>query len=341
MSNTAHIVTENGCHIRGEYVSEGTANAEMVFTTSYTGYEESLTDPSYGGQGLVFAYPLIGNYGVDNRRVESKEIQVEYCIMRECTTECAEWFRNENITAVHKVNTRNLVKSIRTQGVLECGIAPSKKQAESLIGNLKESDMLYTPKNRERELISPNGNRKARIAFLDCGTKNSIIEEYTKRGLEVIKFDHRTKPYKIEDCDPDLIFLSNGPGNPELYENAISTVSSLNDKYPIAGICLGQQIITLALGGETTKMKFGHRGTNQPVLDEHENRIRITTQNHQYTATKLPDSLEVYQINVNDDSPEGLQGDEVLTVQYHPEGNPGPNDSKSFFDKTLEMAGIN
>jgi carbamoyl-phosphate synthase small subunit len=340
MSDTAHIVTEKGSHIKGKYISKGTANAEMVFTTSYTGYEESLTDPSYKGQSLVFAYPLIGNYGVDNRRLESREIQVESCIMRECTKECAEWFRNENITAVHKVNTRDLVKSIRTKGVLECGIAQSKKKAEKLIGNLRESDMLYAPKDSEKEVISPDTERRGRVAFLDCGAKRSIIEEYTKRGLEIVKFDHRTKSSKIEDYNPDLLFLSNGPGNPELYENAISIVSSLKDKYPVAGICLGQQIIALALGGETEKMKFGHRGTNQPVLDKHENCVRITTQNHQYTATELPDCLEVYQKNVNDGSPEGLRGDEIVAVQYHPEGNPGPNDSKSFFDKTLEMAGI-
>jgi len=332
-----YLYLENGRLIEGRKRGASVkGHGETVFTTAYTGYEETLTDPSYNGQILIFAYPLIGNHGVDRRRFESDEIQVSGVIAREMTDDVALWLEEEGIPAIDKVDTRQLVTDIRDNGSGSAGLAPTAPDSrrECLRWQRSNQDMTHWSSKKE---IAQNVTQSHTIALLDCGVKRSMIDKLSSRAT-VIRLPWDTAVDEIADHDPDLLFVSNGPGNPEKYEQAIDTVRHFyNQGLPIAGICLGQQIITLALGGSTRKMKFGHRGSNQPVIDTRTNQVRMTTQNHSYEVSDIPDELQLVQKNVNDDSPEGLRAPRVIARQYHPEANPGPQDSFDFFDDVIDL----
>ncbi len=342
----AYVAVDNGPVLSGRGRVPGTAHGELVFTTSYTGYEESLTDPSFRGQVLTFAYPLIGNYGVRTDRFESDGVQPEAVIARELTDEVVEWFEAEGVPALDRLDTRDLVVDIRESGAKRCGIAigddvTPKDAIAQLEACPTMADRIELPDEASTDAAFTEGQVDAdhHVAMLDCGVKQSMINSLTERGARVDVLPYDTPAAEIKELDPDLLFVSNGPGDPTNFTSTIETIDELIGELPVAGICLGQQLVTLAMGGETSKMEFGHRGANQPVQDLRTEQVIMTAQNHGYTVSEHP-NLEVTQVNVNDGTVEGLENEElkVITRQYHPEAHPGPLDSMGFFDDVLELA---
>ena len=342
----AYVALEGGSVVEARCRSPGTARGELVFTTAYTGYEESLTDPSYEEQVLTFSYPLIGNYGVRSERFESSRVHPRAVVARELTEDVAEWLSEEDVPAVDKLDTRDLVGEIREGGAMKCGIAagpdatPADAKAElaDCKGMSEHTDIGSQVSVSRRKTYNPEGD--VDVALVDCGAKESIIESLVERDATVHVLPYDATPAVVSSIDPDVLFVSNGPGDPANFEAAQHLVSEFVGEIPLAGICLGQQIIAAALDGTTEKMDFGHRGVNQPVRDLRTDKVVMTTQNHGYTVAE-PGELDVTQVNVNDDTPEGLESDEldVITRQYHPEANPGPHDTLGFFDDVLDMAG--
>jgi carbamoyl-phosphate synthase small subunit len=342
----AYLALETGDVVEARARAPGAAHGELVFTTAYTGYEESLTDPSYEEQVLTFAYPLIGNYGVREERFESDRVHPSAVVARELTDDVADWLTEEGVPAVDRLDTRDLVTDIREGGAMKCGIsvgpdaseAEAKAQLDACPHMSDHTDIGASVSVSEPEVHHGGGGPTT--ALLDCGAKGSISESLTRRGSDVHVLPYDATVADVEDVDPDLLFVSNGPGDPANFEQAESLVEHFLGEVPIAGICLGQQVVARAMGGTTEKMDFGHRGVNQPVRDLRTERVVMTTQNHGYTVGEAPGELDVVQVNVNDDTPEGLDSEElnVITRQYHPEAHPGPHDSYDFFDDVLAMA---
>ena len=342
----AYLALEGGRVVEARGRAPGRTRGELVFTTAYTGYEESLTDPSYEAQVLTFSYPLIGNYGVREERFESERVHPRAAVAREFTQDVADWLASEGVPAVDHLDTRELVTAIREEGAMRCGIAvgpdATEEQAlEELDACVGMSD--HTDIGSEVSVTGPTtynaGGDGPTVALVDCGAKGSIVSSLVERDAVVHALPYDATTDEVESYDPDVVFISNGPGDPENFEAANELVDDIAGERPIAGICLGQQVVASALGGSTEKMAFGHRGVNQPVRDLRSGRVVMTTQNHGYTVADTG-PLEVTQVNVNDDTPEGLESDElgVITRQYHPEANPGPHDSLSFFDDVLALA---
>jgi len=342
---SAYLAVEGGTVLEGRARSPGRASGELVFTTAYTGYEESLTDPSYEGQVLTFAYPLIGNYGVRAERFESDRVHPSTAVAREITDDVAAWLREAGVPAVDRVDTRSVVTDVRDAGVKRCGVAAGPDATP----DDARAELDACPRMADRETIGAQvsvdqphtrgAGGGPRVALVDCGTKGSIVDSLVARGAAVDVLPHDATPAQVAARDPDVLFVSNGPGDPATFEAAQDLVEAFVGEVPVAGICLGQQVVARALGGDTRKMAFGHRGVNQPVRDLDSGRVVMTTQNHGYTVDD-PGSLEVTQVNVNDDTPEGLADParDVLTRQYHPEANPGPHDTLEFFDDVLGVA---
>jgi carbamoyl-phosphate synthase small subunit len=341
----AYVALESGKVLEARARSPGRARGELVFTTAYAGYEESLTDPSYAEQVLTFSYPLIGNYGVREERFESDRVQPNAVLARELTDDVAAWLDGEGVPAVDRLDTRDVVTGVREEGAMDCGIAagedatPEAARAEldDCVGMSEHVDIGSQVSVSETRVH--RGGGRYDVALIDCGAKGSIASSLCDRGADVHQLPYDATPADVRSVEPDLLFLSNGPGDPENFTDARALVEELVGEVPIAGICLGQQIVAGALGGSTEKMAFGHRGVNQPVMDLDSGRVVMTTQNHGYTVAK-PGDLDVTQRNVNDDTPEGLASEDlgVLTRQYHPEANPGPHDSFDFFEDVLAMA---
>ena len=342
----AYLALEDGSVVEARCRAPGRTRGELVFTTAYTGYEESLTDPSYEEQVLTFSYPLIGNYGVREERFESDRVHPRAAVAREFTDEVVEWLASEGVPAIDHLDTRDLVTGIRDGGAMKCGIAAgpdatpedAKEELGLCKGMSEHTDIGSQVSIAERETYNADGSGP-RIALIDCGAKGSIVESLVERGavVEVLPYDASAE--EVHEIDPDVLFVSNGPGDPENFVAAKDLVDEYAGDLPLAGICLGQQVIASALGGGTEKMEFGHRGVNQPVRDLRSGKVVMTTQNHGYTVSD-PGPLEVTQVNVNDDTPEGLESDDlgIITRQYHPEANPGPHDSLAFFDDVLAMS---
>ncbi|KZX48950.1 glutamine-hydrolyzing carbamoyl-phosphate synthase small subunit [Haloarcula sp. K1] len=344
----AYVAIEGDRVIEARARAPGTARGELVFTTAYTGYEESLTDPSYEEQVLTFSYPLIGNYGVREERFESDRVHPRAAVAREMTDDVAEWLESEGVPAVDHLDTRDIVTEIRDEGAMKCGIAagPDVTEQDALdelheCKHMSDHTDIGAQVSVDEVEVHNEGGDGATVALVDCGAKGSIAESLVERDAEVHVFPYDATEDDVAAVDPDLLFISNGPGDPENFEQAGELVETYVGDVPLAGICLGQQVVANALGGETEKMEFGHRGVNQPVRDLRSNRVVMTTQNHGYTVADPGDKLDVTQVNVNDDTPEGLENDDldIITRQYHPEANPGPHDSLGFFDDVLGMAG--
>jgi carbamoyl-phosphate synthase small subunit len=343
----AYVAIEGERVVEARARSPGTTRGELVFTTAYTGYEESLTDPSYEEQILTFSYPLIGNYGVREERFESDHVHPRGVLSRELTADVTDWLREEGVPAVDHLDTREFVTEIRDKGAMKCGIAagPDVTEADALAEldqcrHMSEhTDIGAQVSVAEQTVHNPEGTG-ATVALIDCGAKGSIIESLVERNAVVHRLPYDASVTDVSAVDPDLLFISNGPGDPENFEQAGDIVSEYVGDLPVAGICLGQQVVASALGGRTEKMEFGHRGVNQPVLDIESEQVVMTTQNHGYTVADPGDRLEVTQRNVNDETPEGLDNDDlgIITRQYHPEANPGPHDSLAFFDDVLALA---
>jgi len=343
----AYVALEGDRVIEARARSPGTTRGEVVFTTAYTGYEESLTDPSYEEQVLTFSYPLIGNYGVREERFEDDRVHPRAAVARELTDDVAEWLESEGVPAVDHLDTRDIVTEIRDEGAMKCGIAagPDVTEQDALdelhqCKHMSEHTDIGAQVSVEEVETHNEGGDGATVALVDCGAKGSIMSSLVERDAVVHVFPYDASAEDVAAVDPDLLFISNGPGDPENFEQAGELVDAYVGDVPLAGICLGQQVVANALGGETEKMEFGHRGVNQPVRDLRTNKVVMTTQNHGYTVADPGADLDVTQVNVNDDTPEGLEHDDlgIITRQYHPEANPGPHDSLGFFDDVLEMA---
>jgi carbamoyl-phosphate synthase small subunit len=342
----AYVALEGERVIEARARSPGTARGEVVFTTAYTGYEESLTDPSYEEQVLTFSYPLIGNYGVREERFEDDRVHPRAAVARELTDDVAEWLESESVPAVDHLDTRDIVTEIRDEGAMKCGISagPDASEREALkqlsqCKHMSEHTDIGAQVSVGSLETHNEGGDGATVALIDCGAKGSIISSLIERDAVVHVLPYDASADDVAAVDPDLLFVSNGPGDPENFEQAGELVETYVGDVPLAGICLGQQVVANALGGETEKMEFGHRGVNQPVRDLRTDQVVMTTQNHGYTVADPGDELDVTQVNVNDDTPEGLENDDlgIITRQYHPEANPGPHDSLGFFDDVLAM----
>jgi carbamoyl-phosphate synthase small subunit len=362
-SKKAALVLEDGTFFVGKGFGASTKlTGEVVFSTSMVGYPEALTDPSYKGQILALTYPLIGNYGVPPNDLnlgvpiyfESDRIQTSGLIIHELCTEpyhwassrtLDKWLQDENIPGISGVDTRRLTKKLRTHGVM-LGIIKVCNEGEELnLENLlKEAKHIPDPNStdlvKEVSVKDPvhykvEGNHT--VVLIDCGVKNNIIRNLLKRGISVIRVPYDYSAKDILAYHPNGVFLSNGPGDPKKCVKTIESVREIVEQVPLMGICLGAQILALSQGGDTYKLKFGHRSQNQPALDLNNNRCYITTQNHGYAIDtecfcRIP--LEPWFVNANDKTIEGVKhkSKPVFAVQWHPEASPGPYDTEFLFD---------
>ncbi len=357
--DNAVLVLQDGTVVRGRgFGAEAQAEGEVVFNTSMGGYQEALTDPSYKYQILMMTYPLIGNYGVNDEGFESDRIQSEGFIVRELTEKPGhskskktldEFLREYQIPGIQGVDTRFLTRKIRIHGVMngilkypceEGEVGELREKAESLrdISNLDLVDLVSTKKTRRYDV----GGRK-NVVLVDCGVKQNIIRSLLERGVNVIQVPARKSADDILGYEPDGILLSNGPGDPEKADYVIKTVRKLiSEEIPMFGICLGLQIMALASGARTYKLKFGHRGSNQPVKDLKTGRAHITSQNHGFAvdAESMEDlDMKISHINLNDKSVEGITHKDLpmRALQYHPEAHPGPWYNYYLFDEFVDM----
>jgi carbamoyl-phosphate synthase small subunit len=327
----SHLVLEDGTVFEGVNAGgPGVAAGEACFTTAMTGYEEAVTDPSYVAQVLCFAYPLVGTYGVDDDRMESARVQCEGVVMHDARPEWAAWLRNRGIVALTGVDTRALVRRIRSGGVLRCALGDAP--VETLHARaLAEPPIDGRPLTRTlgtREPYSVGAGR--RVVVLDLGTKRSIPHRLAQTGVEAFVVPGWWDADAIVEADPAAVLISNGPGDPTVFGAAIETIRELLGRVPVFGICLGHQLLGLALGYETIKLPFGHRGANHPVRDLATGRVLVTVQNHGYAVVADDDASHV---SLNDGTCEGLVGDGFASVQFHPEASPGPLDALPFFDR--------
>ncbi|MGL5649447.1 MAG: carbamoyl phosphate synthase small subunit [Clostridium sp.] len=346
----AKLILENGMVFEGKsfgYLKESVG--EVVFTTGMTGYQEVLTDPSYYGQIVTMTYPLIGNYGINLEDMESKNPQVRGFIVREkctmpnnfrCELTLDDYLKQNKIIGLEGIDTRALTKVLRNSGTMRGIIALENSTLEEVRDRLEafsNKEAVEIVSTNEKYVIEGNGKH---IAVVDYGIKQNIIRNFKKRGCKISVFPARTTAEEILEVNPDLVFLSNGPGDPEDLDYAIEMIRNLTGKKPIVGICLGHQLLALSLGGTTTKLKFGHRGCNHPVKDLETGRVHITAQNHGYVVEELPEDVEVTHVNINDKTIEGLKHKTlpIYSVQFHPEASAGPQDCEYIFDRFLEFA---
>jgi carbamoyl-phosphate synthase small subunit len=351
----AILALENGTVFEGRAVGAlGETTGELVFNTSMMGYQEILTDPSYAGQIVTMTYPLIGNYGVNPEDAESRKPFAEGFVMRECCDTPSNWratqslpdyLREHNIVAIDGVDTRKITKMLRSEGAMKSVISTTDMDHASLIAKAKASpDMagsdfvkiVTTPKPYHWDQTPTTA--KYRVVAFDYGIKHNILRLLSEAGCDVTVLPATASADDALAHKPDGIFLSNGPGDPAALPYIYPTVRALFGKKPIFGICLGHQILGHAFGGKTYKLKFGHRGGNQPVFNHDTGKVEISAQNHGFAVDA--DSLDTNKVrvthtNLNDQSVEGLQHKEfpIFSVQYHPESSPGPHDSRYLFEK--------
>ena len=346
----AKLILENGVIFEGKafgYLKE--CVGEVVFNTGMTGYQEVLTDPSYYGQIVTMTYPLIGNYGINLEDLESKEPKVRGFIVREkcqypnnfrCELELETYLAQNKILGLDGIDTRALTKILRNNGTMKGIIVLDNSNLEDVKEKLEafsNKDAVSIVSTNEKYEISGEGKN---VAIIDFGIKQNIIRNFVKRGCNVTVFSYNVKAEEVLEINPDLVFLSNGPGDPEDMGDAVNEIKKIVGKKPIVGICLGHQLLALTLGGETKKLKFGHRGCNHPVKDLINNRVHITSQNHGYYVATLPENMEITHISMNDGTVEGMKHKElpIFSVQFHPEACPGPKDSEYIFDEFMKYA---
>lgn len=343
------LILENGIIFEGNifgYLEESVG--EVVFNTGMTGYQEILTDPSYYGQIVTMTYPLIGNYGINLEDVESKSPKVKGFIVREkcdypnnwrCEMDLEGYLKQNKIIGLEGIDTRALTKILRNSGTMKGIIATkelSQSEIEQKLATFDNVDAVMKVTTEKPYTIYGNGTH---VAIMDFGIKENILCSFKQRNCKLTVFPAATSAEEILKVNPDLIFLSNGPGDPEDLQGVIITLKELIGKKPIVGICLGHQLLALALGGKTEKLKFGHRGCNHPVKDIEENKVYITSQNHGYYVSALPKDMEVTHVSVNDGTIEGMKHKKlpIFSVQFHPEASPGPKDIDGIFDKFLSV----
>ena len=365
MSNVAKLALEDGAVYTGlAFGAAGESAGEVVFNTSMTGYQEVLTDPSYTGQIVAMTYPHIGNYGINNEDRESCEVQVEGFIVRELNrlpsnfrsvSSLDAYLAENGVIGLAGIDTRALVRRLRVRGAMngvlstvdldEASLVNKARSSPHIVGrDLAKTVMPDQQFNWTEGFISPfasqelhPGKTRHKVVALDFGMKWNIPRCLVESGCQVVVVPGSASSKDILSQSPDGIFISNGPGDPEPLGYAVATVRELIGKKPIFGICLGHQLLGLAFGAKTFKLKFGHRGANQPVLDKRTGKVEITTQNHGFAvATEtLPADVEVTHINLNDGTLEGMRHRRhpVFSVQYHPEASAGPHDSTYLFEE--------
>ncbi len=365
----AWLALENGLVLEGRSIgADGEAGGDLVFNTAMSGYQEILTDPSYAGQGVVMTYPLIGNYGVSDEDMESDRCWAEAFVIKElsqivsnhrATESLDDWLKRHGVVAIDGVDTRRVTRAIREFGSLRFILSTTDSDPQSLVAKAKAvqptdgcdlaskvtCDAPYEwtgAYDASYPMLSqPFGGDRLRCVAYDFGAKRNILRSLVHSGFDVTVVPATTSAAEVLAMDPDCVFLSNGPGDPAACTYAIEAARELVGKKPIFGICLGHQILSLALGATTKKMAFGHHGANHPVRDESTGRIEITSQNHSYVVddTTLPETLVPTHWNLNDMSLAGMKHRDhpVFSVQYHPEAAPGPLDSAHLFTRFREM----
>ncbi|MBX9686549.1 MAG: glutamine-hydrolyzing carbamoyl-phosphate synthase small subunit [Candidatus Obscuribacterales bacterium] len=332
----------------------GTCTGELVFNTSLTGYQEVLTDPSYAGQVITMTYPEIGNYGVNSEDMESKRVFARGMVVRHLSRRHSSWraekslhqfLCEQQVVAISDVDTRAVTRHIRDKGAMRCAISTEILDHAELVkvaqaaAEMSGADFTEEVSTREKFEM---GKGDYHVAVMDFGAKQNILNCLVNENMRLTVYPARTKAAEILASKPDGIFLSNGPGDPAACKDIIAELPQLiKSGLPIFGICLGHQLLSIALGAKTFKLKFGHRGGNQPVKDLSTSKIEITSQNHGFAvdAGSLPDTLELTHINLNDNSVEGYKHKTlpIICVQYHPEASPGPHDSAYLFGRFRQL----
>jgi carbamoyl-phosphate synthase small subunit len=369
----AKLALEDGTVFTGEaFGAETEVTGEVVFNTSMTGYQEILTDPSYAGQIVTMTYPLIGNYGINAEDLESIRPQVAGFIVKEyfdfysnfrATGSLGDWLAQHNIMGVQGIDTRMLTKIIRTTGAMRGVISTVEMDDETLVAKARKSPSMAgldlattvtttgpyswdkvdrTPFALPSSLKTRVNGKRWNVVVYDYGVKQNILRRLTTYGCKLTVVPSTYTAEQILEMNPDGIFLSNGPGDPAAVRYAIVNIKKLIGKKPIFGICLGHQLLALALGGKTFKLKFGHRGANHPVKNLLNSEIEITSQNHGFAVDPKsldPSTIEITHVNLNDGTNEGFRHRElpIFCVQYHPEASPGPHDSDYLFARFVEM----
>ncbi len=357
----ALLVLSDGSIFEGTSIgAPSDAVGELVFNTSMTGYQEALTDPSYAGQLLTFCYPLIGNYGISEEAFESSKVQPNACIVREACDQpfhyqsrrtLHDFLQASGVPGVSGVDTRAIVRKVRSAGVMPSAIVqlPEGASADDRAALVRKAlssakafdyaahDYVVAVATKEKQVFNEAGGKT--VVLIDVGAKGSIVRELVKRGLRVIVVPPKTTAKEILALEPAGLMVSNGPGDPSTTTYTIETLKGLAGKLPIFGICLGHQLLAHALGAKTFKLKFGHRGSNQPVLNVETGKAFITAQNHGYAVKDLPKTVSELFTNANDGTNEGLRHKAlpIFSVQYHPEANPGPYDNRYLFDEFARM----
>ena len=357
------------------FTGQGEATGEVVFNTSMTGYQEILTDPSYRGQMVTMTYPLVGNYGVNLEDIESNRIQVAAFLIKEyqsrpsnfrATATLADYLKSQGILGIEQLDTRALTRHIRNSGAMRAIVSTVDMDPASLVERANRiptmagqdltpnvtTDTAYywsngRPEFLKKEILLDRSvwrqrGRKRSVLVFDFGIKYNILRCLESQGFEVLVVPSATGAGTVNAMSPDGIFLSNGPGDPEPVSDAIATIRQLLGFRPMFGICLGHQLLGLALGAKTFKLKFGHRGANQPVKNLLTGRIEVTSQNHGFAVDldSIRDhDVEITHINLNDNTLEGFRHltYPVFAVQYHPEASPGPHDARYLFDRFKDL----
>ncbi|MEZ4357656.1 MAG: carbamoyl phosphate synthase small subunit [Eubacteriales bacterium] len=348
----AYLTLEDGTVYSGtSFGAKTNAFGEVVFNTGMTGYQEVLTDPSYCGQIVTMTYPLIGNYGVNVEDAESKKPQVRGFIVREMCENPSNW-RSEkpleeylienDIPGIQGIDTRALTRKIREFGTMRGLISqemPTKEDIEEINEYSFSNPVDIVTCKKPYKLGTGKSDKK--VAVLDFGLKQNILRSLLRRGLDICVYPAKTSTEEILKGGYSGLMLTNGPGDPKDNEEVIENIRKLYGKLPIFGICLGHQLLALAAGADTKKLKYGHRGANHPVKDLKRDRVYITSQNHGYTIVEdgLPKNMEVSHINLNDKTIEGIKFTDapVFSVQFHPEASPGPEDTAYLFDEFVKL----
>ncbi len=368
----AYLLLEDGTVFEGEAAGAlGEATGEVVFNTSMSGYQESVSDPSYRGQVIVFTYPLVGNYGVSADAMESDRVHARAVVMREGVDRedaahaeggWLTWLADCGVPAITGVDTRALVRHIRDKGAMRGGVFPAGTSTESAVGRVAAEPPM-AGRDLAREVTPPepvtlDGDSEGPLVVaIDTGIKYSIVRNLRARGVRLELWPCSTSSDQLLERSPDAIFLANGPGDPAALDYVVDAVRGVVGKVPVFGICMGHQLLCRAIGLDTYKLPFGHRGANHPVKDLATGRIDITSQNHGFAVSgprgerAVPDepvrwetdfgAAELSQVNLYDRTVEGLVLRDVrgATAQYHPEAGPGPHDANYLFDRFLEAIG--
>jgi carbamoyl-phosphate synthase small subunit len=346
------LILEDGTIMIGKgFGSESATVGEVVFNTGMTGYQETITDPSYCGQIVTFTYPLIGNYGINRDDFESVNPVIKGVVVKEAADYPVNWrsemsidefLKLKNIPGIAGIDTRKLTRIIRSFGTLKGAICTIEEDAEAVIKKL-QSEALPNDQVQQVSIQQayPSPGRGHHIVLVDFGAKHGILRELNKRNCDVTVVPFNTRAETILAMKPDGVMLSNGPGDPKDVKDAIVMIQQLIGKIPLFGICLGHQLFALACGADTYKMKFGHRGSNHPVRDLRTGKVALTSQNHGYAVSDeslVNTPLVITQRALNDGTIEGLEHKDApaFTVQYHPEASPGPEDTNYLFDEYLK-----